>query len=60
MTPLARTLVGAAIGALVTLSIHPTSRPYLTSLFASATPSDLAAQLYLRSERLPTPRSPAD
>src|SRR5438874_1396133 len=55
MTASARAFLGATLGALLTLFIHPVSRPFLTNLFVRATPSELAAQLYQRSKRLPEP-----
>jgi hypothetical protein len=60
MTAVGRAILGATLGALLTLIAHPTSRPYLSTLALRVQPSDLAAQLYLRSERLPPPTNPID
>lgn len=63
MTASARALYGAAVGALLSLLIHPVSRPYLTSSLSSWGPSivRVASPLVIENlRRLPQPKNAGD
>lgn len=63
MTPLQRGLVGAAMGSLTVLAIHPGSRPFLFSGFGGWGPSRTLASsplIYSNLTTLPQPTSPVE
>lgn len=63
MTPLQRGLVGAAMGSLTVLAIHPGSRPFLFSGFGGWGPSRTLAStplLYNNLATLPQPTTPIE
>jgi hypothetical protein len=60
MTLWRRALIGAAVGAVLTLCIHPLSRPFLAAAWVHEPKDAFAALLDLRSEQLPPPENPVD
>ena len=58
MTAWARAFLGAALGALITLTLHPVSRPYLTEAFLHRSPLQVSALATQEMASLPPPADP--
>ena len=57
MTPFGRAVIGALMGAVVTLCIHPVSRPYMLGLGMRESPEALSLCVDSNSKRLPAPKT---
>ena len=60
MTPTSRGLIGAALGALITLCLHPTSRAFMMGVTSRASPSVLKSCLDSNSASLKSPTTLAE
>ena len=57
MTPFGRALIGASLGAVITLCLHPVSRPYMLGLGLRASPEALSKCIDSHSAEVSEPKS---